>query len=244
MKRPAEIKSYPYAAYDVRADIPQKRLAGIGAVSVGFNDLEAAIDVLLPILLRTPRSRWEDLTSRIRSIEDKCDLIKHAVRDDWQFDDDIKRMIADTVGQVNEVRQHRDSVLHAKILDPHADVTPGQIKKGKPSEVLISQEALDWLNDLIGALRNEITTVLNLIYRLRLFDDYVRKHPRTLLSEAVGANVDPEREQHEQAVQASIHRLRDLQKQRLPLQRRPKSLEEFLKPKIRARAPGVERTDP
>lgn len=171
------------------------------------------------MVLEIPASMRGDVISRINGLERKQNLIKHAIRRYLSFNVPVGDLLCVTIGGINNARQYRDAVMHARMLDPDSVVANTFTKKGTVYEVPVSVEALCWLNDLIGLLREEAAAAYALVVLLYTENGYAQSHPHTIVSELF-PDVDREKEQISQATQALTCRVQELHKKRQSLRHR------------------------
>jgi hypothetical protein len=91
MKRQKQpLRSGPLIA-DIRKDIPEHVLAGIGAVALAYNEAESSFAARLQAVSL-------DIISRINGVEGKVEIIKAAFRA-LGASDEVQRLIAISLGQ-------------------------------------------------------------------------------------------------------------------------------------------------
>lgn len=164
MRRKTTSQDHRWREYDIKKDIKPERLAAIGALNVAWNDIEGAIDVCTCLAMEAPYPLWLDLTSRINGLDGKFAIIKKSAREHIRFPEKVATAICATIEAIAEHKTFRDSVIHARIIDPDEDVAPANASKGTQYEVIVSQKALDSLFDRLSCLQNEIDDVLHLFH--------------------------------------------------------------------------------
>jgi hypothetical protein len=94
-------------SYDVRKDLTQAQLAGIGAVALAWNDAEAMYDLLLCVTLGLHHSLWRDVATRINGIDGKHAIIRKAITARFGLplvSNFIDQGIENTISAVGELR--------------------------------------------------------------------------------------------------------------------------------------------
>ena len=184
---------------DIKTRIPEKQLAGIGAIILAFNELEATFDQFIFIVTGIEGDlRWE-VSSRISGLEAKVAIIKKGVAD--TLDDAEKRALDISFGAhcYEKIKTVRDSLAHLRHLNIGDDI--GLLLKVskdlKVFDVLARQDVLDITYAQLVSFHREIFTTLRLVSNIKLLK---KVEPG-----------DPKNEQYEQRIQECrdlIHRHR------------------------------------
>ena len=212
MRRKAENAKYTSKPFDIKKDIKPEWLAQFGAISVAWNDIEAAIDVGFCMAIFLDRTFWSEVQSRINGLDGKFALIKTGYRAYPVLPDEIIQLMDDTIAAVSGHKGHRDSLTHVRLIDPSADVAPANQSRGTQYQVLITQEALDRLYDHLRALQVEMGLILQILHQ--------RFQIRTWMEEASGPEAvtsDPRIEPAAAIVRECAAQLREHQKSRREL---------------------------
>lgn len=153
---------------DIKNDLPTEQLAGIGAVSLAWNELESGIDFLLATSLKLATPMHLEVTSRINGFDGKIALIKAALKKVWQVPEDSCAVIADTFGAIEVYKRYRDGVVHALIVSRDSAVAQTAQRRGALDEILVTVDALDALYARIIAADREVFLILKAVMVLHL----------------------------------------------------------------------------
>jgi hypothetical protein len=134
---------------DIKRDLSEKQLAGIGAAALAFNALEERVDLLLSVATRMPSYLFQEVSTRINGLEGKVSIIQAAIKeatttaDTGLATEDIKRL-GNAVGDFMELKKIRDAIMHARIVNASIGIGVGGRQRGsKAVEILLSVDALD-----------------------------------------------------------------------------------------------------
>jgi hypothetical protein len=227
MKRQKQpLRSGPLVA-DIRKDIPQPVLAGIGAVALAYNEAESYIDGLVSFTARL-RTVSPEIISRINGVEGRVEIVKAAFRE-LGASAEAQRLIAISLGHEGFLlfKQYRDAVIHARQFNLIANVADTLVKRGQHYEVLITVDALSGLYERIALLTKELFEIRGLAIRLaRARDD------EDFLKYAISGGIqldenqvhfsDQRKANVEKDIQAAFGRLEDRLKRRQSLPPLPK----------------------
>jgi hypothetical protein len=212
---------------DIQKDLSKEQLAAIGG-ALAYNEAEVLIDILLSIALGLRRDIAHGLTSRINGVDGKIELAKIALRD-IGVPDDAMRLIEQSLGGdgFGEMKQYRDAVIHARVLDAPAGLALSPGKRGKTNEVLLTVQALGGLFECLTLLRLELIEACNIAGEMSAIQHF-QKITRGLDTVAphLAAIGDLSRSKNESEIQAAIVRYREHQKRRLSLPPLPEFPEE------------------
>jgi len=95
----------------VRRDLTKETLAGIGAMALAWNDVEAMLDILLCVCMDIPTSVWREMTTRINGIDGKIGLVKFSLQNMLRLSEDFIKLTEDTLGAVAQFRGYRDTII-------------------------------------------------------------------------------------------------------------------------------------
>jgi hypothetical protein len=217
---------------DIRKDLSDAQLAAIGAAAIAYNEAEVLIDVLLNTTLGLRSAMIPDLTSRINGVDGKIELAKIALKD-LGASNDARQLIAQSLGAdgFGLMKQYRDAVIHARVLDAPAGLAQSPGKRGKTNEVLLTVDALNGLYERLVLLRRELIEACQIAVRL-FIDQYVSETVRHLRQPAphLAAIADLGQSHSEPKIQAAIARYREHQSRRLSLPPLPEFPDEPLTP--------------
>jgi hypothetical protein len=227
MKRQKQpLRSGPLVA-DIRKDIPEPILIGVGTVALAYNEAEAYIDNILSFAASL-RVVPLDIISRINGADGKVEIVKAAFRA-LDANDEIQRLIATSLGQEGFLlfKQYRDAVIHARQFNLIANVADTLAKRGQRYEVLITKAALDGLYERLALLAKELFEMRGLAITLTGVRDC-----DAFLKYAIDADIKLDQHQlHfsdlrkaniEQDIQVATARYQDRLKRRLSLPPLPK----------------------
>lgn len=166
MKRAHEIRA-SYGSGNVLRDVSKRQLAHIAAVSIAYNEMEEALDLLLIFSLGIWANVGPQVTSRINGTDGKIAIVKAAVRDMTSLRNvsdfvvgspDFSELLDKSLEHEGFalLKQYRDAVIHAHKFDVPTAIALTSVKRGKPYEVLMTKEALKALYDRLVLVRNEL----------------------------------------------------------------------------------------
>ncbi|SRR6266404_2131893 len=150
-------------SYDSRKDLSKDTLAGIGAVALAFNDLQAMLEILVCVCLDINPSIWREFCTRLGGIEDKIALIKFGFKNVFSSAPDIHEMTENTLASVSQYKGYRDSIIHSRVIDIDAGIAEMTFRRNKIEEILITEEALNSLYDHILVTIQEIRELISLM---------------------------------------------------------------------------------
>lgn len=156
---------------DVKKDLTIDELAGIGTLTIAFNDLEFELDILVAVLINVPGSLLMDVVKRLRGLEDKIELAKISI-DHWQNllshvqapeDYHFSSVSKSSLGSFNDLKKCRDIVVHSRVYD-NVNKIGGKIGyKAQHDQVLLTQDALEWVYSNILKLTAEFNLIRNYV---------------------------------------------------------------------------------
>lgn len=162
---------------DIKKDLTQEQLAGIGAATTSFNDLEFELDILVAVSISVPSQLLMDVVKRLRGLEDKIDIAKLAI-DHWEnmvtFVNAPKAyhfsaISKSSLGAFTEQKKYRDLIVHSRVYDWANKIGEKIGLKAQHDQILLSEEALNW----VYKMNVHLTSELNLI---RNYVSYVTQH--------------------------------------------------------------------
>lgn len=229
MKRPYTPRKATVRTGDIKRDLSQGQLAGIGAVAVAYNYAEAVIDKMLTQVTGVRGDIGVHLMSRINGVDGKIELIKMKAVE-LNLADDVRRGLSEALGEggFKLIKGYRDAIIHARVLDSNLELGEVILKRGRRHEILLSEKALFILYDTISLLTKELVDLQSI-----LSIAYFKDHPP--------APGDLERAQLERAIQENFVRSQQHRTSRLSLQPLPEFPGEHTV--IRLRVPAQEGQD-
>lgn len=177
MRRKKVDSSAAFQPFDAKRDLQIAVLCNIGAISLTWNYIEYGIDCILGIATKMPNPMWDEVSSRINGFDGKVAILKQAAKLVYKMPDHYLRMIADTLGAVEEHKRYRDGIIHANILHPESPTAETSKRRGMVDEILITEEALNSLYERLCFLRGEIDQLTYVYFCAWLYGEkeYFRK---------------------------------------------------------------------
>jgi hypothetical protein len=145
-----------FKQYNVRRDVDPKRLQAIGAMILQWNYIEGALNLILDVALKLPFELWVPVHSRINGTDGKVALIKETFDLPAPIPEQAQLPIRKALNAVEHYKKYRDGIAHVFLTHPNQIVAESIQRKGMTDEVLLSQEALDCLNDHLECLQGEL----------------------------------------------------------------------------------------
>jgi hypothetical protein len=213
---------------DIRKDLTQEQLAGIGSIALAYNEVEMTINALVGLSCGILTKVANEVTSRINGIDGKIEIIKAGLRE-YILGEEFFSMIGEAFGEngFKSYKKYRDAVIHARILDAPLAIALSPPKRGKTEEVLLSVDALDGLYNRLVILRLELNEIC--MIAICLFSD---RHLMSVMRAVRAGFPAPEhisdlpRRQFAQEIQENLSRCQAHQKRRLSLPPLPEFPEE------------------
>ena len=152
---------------DIRKDLSETQLAGIGSIALAYNEAEVLIDILVSLVLGLLTNTAHEVTSRINGIDGKIELAKIGMRE-LGADENTIALLGQSLGDAGfkEYKKYRDAVVHARVLDAPTGIALSPAKRGKLDEVLLTVDALNGLYDRLALVRLELIEACNIAIRL------------------------------------------------------------------------------
>jgi hypothetical protein len=143
-------------ALDIKRDIPRKQLAGIGALALAYNELEAVVDKLFFISTDLSKNLQLEVLTRINGVDGTIEIIKEAAK--LYLSEEEHKHLAEALGDggFKLLKSYRDSVIHVRHLNYSSSVGVRVDRRARVFDVLVSQNALDAAFELLEALRMEL----------------------------------------------------------------------------------------
>jgi hypothetical protein len=144
---------------EVLKNFTTEQLAGIGATAMAYNEAILTLDAIVGQCLGFPGDAHE-VTSRINGIDGKFAVIRAAAAQ-LELATDSKENISTSLGALGfaGLKTFRDAVIHSCIVDVASCVGRVDEGRGNRSDVLLSEEALEWLYVQIALLREELEAI-------------------------------------------------------------------------------------
>lgn len=227
---------------DIRKDLSDAQLAGIGSIALAYNEAEALIDILVSLVLGLLTNTANEVTSRINGIDGKIELAKIGMRE-LGADENTIGLLGQSLGDAGfkEYKKYRDAVIHARILHAPSGIALSPAKRGKLDEVLLTVDALNGLYNRLTLVRLELIEACNVA--IRLFSERRWAPVRAIAMQAATPPLeralglfDPPKRQYEQEIQEALSRYLQHQKRRLSLPPLPQFPEESPIPPVTGQA--------
>jgi hypothetical protein len=229
MKRAHDTRA-AYGSGNILRDVSKRQLANIGAVSIAYNEMEEALDLLLIFSLGIWANVGPQVTSRINGADGKIAIVKAAMRDMSSLKGISGYVVGSPgFGELLEkslehegfalLKQHRDAVIHAHKFDVPTAIALTSVKRGKPYEVLMTADALKALYDRLVLVRNELWEACTIVARASdSFKAFWVAHNIGAVNSPVGKKLFlSTKAQTERDIRGAIFRYRRHQSRRLSL---------------------------
>lgn len=162
----------------LEGDLTERQLALVGLIVLEWNEIEFLIQTMAYIALNLPAQHWISIAVSIPHAS-AVELIKESFRS-LQLPEQMADAIDTSLRASSAVKQSRDGVTHARVVNGHLAVG-GNIKRGGNSlhfqETNLSDEALTHLREHMKLVRRELTWSINLIDMWKGMSPLL--HPRT-----------------------------------------------------------------
>jgi hypothetical protein len=221
MKRPST--QWPVSrSGHVKADLSTNQLASIGAVAVAFNEAELLLDLMISVCLGFRSTNLAaDINSRINGADGKIEIIKSALAE-LGAPEAMRILLAEVLGKngFGDLKAYRDAIIHARIIDSDLGIGLSVPKRGKFTEILLTQEALDGVFDRLTLLREELIGLIQSMVPLVLLSEQEQADRVTGGLGGLFAQGNPpshKRKEVERRVEASMSLIREHQTRRLSL---------------------------
>ena len=206
---------------DIRKDLSDAQLAGIGMVALAYNEAELLIDLALSLGAKIEWDMFKAITSRINGVDGKIEIAKLGFKLAGGSDE-AQVLLANTLGNDGFalLKQYRDAIIHARVLDAPAGIALSPARRGKENEVLLTTDALNGVYERLALVRKELIEACRIMIKL----------PRDLPPVSTGLKQPRAsvlmRLQNEPTIRDAIARYREHQSHRLSLPPLPEFPEE------------------
>jgi hypothetical protein len=166
VKRP-ETKRPSKRSGNIRDDLSESQLAGIGLITVAYNEVELLIDVMIPIAFGFDEGMGQQITSRINGVDGKIEIIKSQYRV-LGASREVLTSLSDTLGEAGFalLKKYRDGIIHARVLDAPLGIGHTIAKRGKFEEILLTTDALEGVYKRLEILRWELIHLTMMMFPL------------------------------------------------------------------------------
>jgi hypothetical protein len=148
-------------AYDVRKDLSKESLAGIGAVALVWNDLQAMLEIMVCVCLDIFTNAWRELATRLGGIEDKIELSRVAFKSMFRWTPELLVATDDTLAAIAQYKGYRDTIIHSRVIDVEQGIAEMTFRRNRVEEVLITEKALNSLYDHIFVTIQEVRELIS-----------------------------------------------------------------------------------
>ena len=162
-KAPPTRKRHHISGFDIRREISAKRLEALGAIALVWTQIERRIDFAMCTATGISHKLWIEISSRINGFDGKIELIKKGAEHFVGMPPDARAIIAVSLGAIAEHKRYRDGVIHAWVVNPHAEIADTVQRKGEVDETFMSQDALDGLYRRLVALSDEAGDIISAV---------------------------------------------------------------------------------
>jgi hypothetical protein len=176
-----------FRPFDAKRDLYVAQLCNIGAISLTWNYIEYGIDCILGIAVKIPNPMWDEVTSRINGFDGKVAILKKAAKVVYKMPEHYLRMIADTLGAIEEHKRYRDGIIHANIRHPESPTAETAKRRGVVDEILVTDEALTALYERLCFLREEIDQLTYVYFCAWLYGEKEYSRKKRLIVEEMKA---------------------------------------------------------
>ena len=157
---------------DVEKDFTKEQLAGIGRVTLAYNELELWIHLLFSATLGLDLDIGHHVSARVNGIDGIVEVIKTRLKH-LNCPETLWHGICQVLGEQEFLllKKYRDAIIHSRMQDAPAGigVTPG--RRGKREEVLLTESALDGVYRRLVMMRREFPEISKIVITLRVFRD-------------------------------------------------------------------------
>lgn len=143
---------------DIKRDLSQEQLAGIGAVAIAWNEIEFMLDVALYSGEKLEATCLQDDLPR-RRLDDKINNARKAAAK-WNLPTDCLDSIESAASAFSDLKDLRNAVIHSRVFDARSGIGHRITIRGEIQEILLTTKALEWLYQQLIALCFELRCVL------------------------------------------------------------------------------------
>lgn len=168
-RRKLSVKKDAKISTEIKIKIPERQLAGIGAVALAFNELEATIEQIFFVLANLSADIQFEISTKIGTIE-KIDIIKLAAKPYLRKKE--QEALAHSLGAegFGLLKSYRDGVIHVRHLSPVTGVGLELDKKANAFDLLVRQDALDAAYDHLVILNQELLATRELFLAINVLN--------------------------------------------------------------------------
>jgi hypothetical protein len=177
MKRPYD-KDRPTqinGGHNPREDLSVAQRAAFGTAVLTYNLLEDGHSGLFWVMSHLPGVK--ELADKARSIDEKTAFMRSAVEVASLDPDDLDR-IHEALHRFDELKSYRNAMVHCRVIDASIGVGLSDGPKGKRSEILLTEEALDLLYSHFVWSERELSSACSVIMAVGRFNSLADDDPR------------------------------------------------------------------
>jgi hypothetical protein len=170
MKRPSN-ESRPIlvnGTRDPREDLSIAQRAAFGDAILAYNLLEDGHAALFWVMSQL--TGMAERASKARHIDERTACILHALRSIPLEAEDAER-IREALARFEELKAYRNAMVHCRIIDASIGVGRSDGQKGEPSEILLTEEALDLLYWHLVWSERELSSAISIIIAVSRFNE-------------------------------------------------------------------------
>ncbi|WP_341631882.1 hypothetical protein [Sphingomonas agri] len=142
------------AAFDFLEEVDPDRLRLIAAITLQWNWIESAIDVILTTGLRIDSDIWVEVQSRINGFDGKVAIIKATLPHNTPAK--MRERIGRTLNACEQFKTVRDHIIHMRLASPDEQVSESFQRRGATKEVYAAKEPLRRFYTVLRAHWDEI----------------------------------------------------------------------------------------
>jgi hypothetical protein len=160
-RRTKDTQTISRRVVDIKNEIPESQLAAIGAMTLAFNEAEAALDRLFFVVTGLTDTLQLEISTRIGGL-DKIEIAKKGAA---QFlDEPSLRLLQELLGDgvFGKLKDYRDGAIHVRHLNPSTGVGVKVDRKAKVFDYLVSEKVLNIAYNLLVAVQKELDEVATL----------------------------------------------------------------------------------
>jgi hypothetical protein len=161
-RRTKDTQAISRRVVDIKNEIPESQLAAIGAMTLAFNEAEAALDRLFYVVTGLTDTLQLEISTRIGGLDDKIEIAKKGAA---QFlDEPNLRLLQELLGggAFGKLKDYRNGAIHVRHLNPSTGVGVKVDRKAQVFDYLVSEKVLNIAYNLLVAVQKELDEVATL----------------------------------------------------------------------------------
>jgi hypothetical protein len=162
---------------DPRENLSIAQRAAFGDAILAYNLLEDSHSALFWVTSQLPG--MAERANKARSIDERTVCILHALKSAALEAEDTER-IREAIARFEELKAYRNAMVHCRIIDASIGVGRSDGQKNEPSEILLTEEALDLLYWHLVWSERELLSANSIIIAVSQFNALPNDDPRKL----------------------------------------------------------------